>query len=235
MAINYCKAPLNSRSRFATSKYPHCNDVAGHKGRCSEFPFLSHLKSADEKVAKKVQRDSMMTTGAPWKSDEAGPNRILRYAMLLSDEELTELGVPIANLDAGVVQKLRAKSASYDDCIRVAEYLALQVYEMPNGPPCPTSVRTDLELRTGLGFQSNSTTCLICREPLDFGLFSLARRGKAEIETAHANPRMHKPGNVGFAHRNCNIAQGEKNLEDFYEWIAGILHRNGWSIDRPQS
>lgn len=43
-----------------------------------EFPFLAHLAKTHPAVAKKIIRDSVMTTGAAWKSEEAGPNRILR-------------------------------------------------------------------------------------------------------------------------------------------------------------
>jgi hypothetical protein len=105
---------------------------------------LEHLKSVAPKVADKVQRDATMTTGAPWKSDEAGPNRILRYAMLLSDAELEEFGVPLSGVEAHVVQKLRAKAAPYDDCIRVSEFLTLQVYEMPEAPDCPSQIKVFL-------------------------------------------------------------------------------------------
>jgi hypothetical protein len=71
---------------------------------------------------------------------------------------------------------------------------------------------------------------LVCLNPLDYGDFGKAQRGKAFIETSHSNPRMHTADNIGFAHRDCNIAQGNKNLEDFYEWIAGILRRTGRTV-----
>ena len=58
-----------------------------------------------------------------------------------------------------------------------------------------------------------------------FKLFSLAQRGKAEIETAHSDPRKHTADNVGFAHRECNIAQGNKTLKEFYSWMKEILER----------
>ena len=73
--------------------------------------------------------------------------------------------------------------------------------------------------------KSGATTCCICLLPISFSLFELAQRGKAEIETCHKDPRLHEPGNVGFAHRECNIAQGPKSLEKFYDWIHGILQR----------
>jgi len=33
------------------------------------------------------------------------------------------------------------------------------------------------------------------------------------------------PENVGFGHRECNIAQGAKTLDEFYQWIEAILAR----------
>ena len=95
------------------------------------------------------------------------------------------------------------------------------------GAPKPDDY-TENYLTTLLGqIVPGSTGCLICRAPLDFKLFHEARRGKAEIETAHANPRSHTAGNVGFAHRDCNIAQGDKSLDEFYDWMQGILTRAG--------
>ena len=235
MTFKYCEKVLNSKSRFATPKHPRCNDELGHSGKCSEFPFLEDLKSVAPKVADKVQRDAIMTTGAPWKSEEAGPNRILRYAMLLTDDELIALGIPMNTIDAGVIQKIRAKAAPYTDCIRVAEYLTLQVYGMQGAPEIPKKIQNRLERALGSELKINQTSCLICKMLMPFELFELARRGKAEIETAHAFPRIHQPGNVGFAHRSCNIAQGDKDLNEFYTWISGILTRNNWAITPPRS
>jgi len=95
---------------------------------------------------------------------------------------------------------------------------------MVNAPDPDEYTRGYLETLFG-PIIKDRTSCLICRKPLDFDDFSEARRGRAEIETAHAQPRLHTPGNVGFAHRDCNIAQGDKTLDEFYEWIAGILER----------
>ena len=53
----------------------------------------------------------------------------------------------------------------------------------------------------------------------------MAARGKAAIETCHKDPRMHNPENIGVGHRECNIAQGAKTLEEFYQWIEEILKR----------
>jgi hypothetical protein len=183
------------------------------------------------KVKEKIKRDSIMTTGASWKSKDAGPNRILRWAMLLTDKELLRIGLDMRKLSPIIVAKLREKAASYDDCMAVAKKLTALAYGMVNAPAPPQEIRGYLEALYG-PINADATTCLVCRKPLDFRAFAEARRGKAEIESSHSNPRLHTPDNVGFAHRACNIAQGNKTLEEFYAWIAGILERVGYQVTR---
>lgn len=226
--MNYCGKTLKAR---ANAKYDppglhKCYREAGHEGRCAEFPYLDHLKEVASRVAAKIARDATKTTGASWKSEDAGPNRISRWTMLLSDAELAKLGVNMRALKPWVVAKLRDKAASYADCMSAAQYLTWCAYGM-NGAPEPNHyTKQYLEAQFG-SIVPGSTGCLVCRAPLDFALFHEARRGKAEIETAHAHPRSHTAGNVGFAHRHCNIAQGDKSLDEFYDWILGILTRAG--------
>jgi hypothetical protein len=178
------------------------------------------------RVAQKIARDSTKTTGASWKSKRAGPNRISRWTMLLSDAKLKALGVNMAALKPWVVAKLREKAATYEDCMSSAQYLTWRTYGMANSPDPDAYTRGYLEALFG-PILKGSTLCLVCQAPLDFRLFDAARRGRAEIETAHAEPRSHTPGNIGFAHRSCNIAQGDKTLNEFYDWIKGILSRAG--------
>ncbi|MGH9960633.1 MAG: hypothetical protein ACREBC_26520, partial [Pyrinomonadaceae bacterium] len=90
---------------------------------------------------------------------------------------------------------------------------------MPNCPT-PSDGVSDALNQLGFTIAQGATPCLVC-----FGLFAAARRGKAEIETSHSNPRLHSADNVGFAHRACNIAQGNKSLAEFYSWIESILRR----------
>ena len=220
--FEYCGAPVASRSRFPAPR--RCFLRAGHAGPHHEFPYLAHLTIEAPRVADKIIRDSVMTTGAAWKSKEAGPNRILRWAMLLSDEELLGLGIDMSGLQRQVVAKLREKAATYDDCMKVAHKLTALAYGMRGAPKPPEAIREYLEDAVGQ-WVDDSTACLVCLEPLSFELFDEARRGKAAIETAHRNPRFHTPENVGFAHRACNIAQGNKTLDEFYDWIARILQR----------
>jgi hypothetical protein len=106
----------------------------------------------------------------------------------------------------------------------VAAKLTWAAYQMANAPVPPTEVQSYLESRFG-ALVPRSTCCIVCRDCLDFTAFAKAQRGRALIETAHANPRLHNPENVGFAHRECNIAQGGLSLNDFYAWIRGILDR----------
>ena len=222
--MNFCNKKIPSRSQYDAIQSRHCHLPDGHSGKCCEFPFLKDLKSTHPAVAKKIERDSTMTTGAAWKSTDAGPNRILRWVMLLSDEELLEYNIDMSALKPGVIDKLRQKAASYEDCILVAIKLTWLVYQMQDAPVPPPGLKAYLEDFYG-PLIPNSTVCEVCKLPISFNLFSLAQRGKAEIETCHKNPRFHNYDNVGFGHRECNIAQGAKSLNEFYEWIEGILNR----------
>jgi hypothetical protein len=165
-----------------------------------------------------------MTTGAAWKSEDAGPNRILRWVMQLSDADLIKYGINMSRLKPQVVAKLREKAADYDSCIRVALGLTKLAYEMPDAPEAPHEIKAYLEPHFG-EIRRGVTACSICLLPLSFNLFKEAKRGKAAVETCHHNPRLHSPENVGFAHRECNIAQGPKSREEFYDWICGIVER----------
>jgi hypothetical protein len=219
-----CRKVIPTRSKYSDPDQRMCFKPAGHDGKCDEFPYLSHLARVAPKVEDKIIRDSIMTTGAAWKSEDAGPNRILRCVMLKSDEELASLGINMEKLKPQVVAKLREKAADYASCMAVAQKLTSLAYGMANAPEAPAEIRRELN-ELGVPIVVGATSCLICRDPLDFMLFAAARRGKAEIETSHSNPRLHTPENVGFAHRACNIAQGSKTLEEFYDWIGEIFAR----------
>lgn len=227
--MNFCNKIIPSRSKYADLQPSRCHLPVGHSGRCCEMPFLSHLKDCAPQVAQKIKRDATMTTGAAWKSTDAGPNRILRWVMMESDETLLRYGIDMNELKPGIVAKLREKAADYDSCIMVAAELTWMAYQMEHAPACPPDIKAYLE---GLfGPMDVPTKCVICRLPLDFEDFNKAKRGKAEIETCHKNPRDHSPNNVGFGHRECNIAQGAKTLDEFYIWIRDILRR----VDKESS
>ena len=222
--LRLCLQPLPGRSKYDGIQLRLCQREEGHVGPHDEVPFLRELKAAYPAVAEKIKRDATMTTGAAWKSEEAGPNRILRWVMLLPDDELRAFDIHMDRLKPQVVAKLREKAAPYETCIEVAKKLTWLVYRMPDAPE-PSK---DLTSYLGMHFGSMTpadTTCLVCRRSLSFALFSKASRGKAEIETGHSNPRLHNAENIGFAHRECNIAQGSKTLQEFYAWIAAILYQ----------
>jgi hypothetical protein len=142
--------------------------------------------------------------------------------MLLSDERLLEFGINMAGLKPQVVAKLREKAAPYESCLAVAKKLTWFAYQMPNAPLPSAETRNYLESYFG-EMREGSTACMVCRESISFNLFALAARGKAATETGHSNPRAHNADNVGFAHRECNIAQGSKTLPEFYDWIKRIV------------
>jgi hypothetical protein len=219
-----CLQPLASRSKYDEIQPRLCQRPFGHTGAHDEFPFLRDLKTSYPAVAEKIKRDATMTTGAAWKSEEAGPNRILRWVMLLPDDELAHFGIRMDRLKPQVIAKLREKAAPYMVCMETAKKLTWLVYQMPGAPTPAHSIATYVEEHFG-PMTPASTTCLVCGHPLPFDLFSKAMRGKAEIETGYRNPRLHNAENIGFAHRECNIAQGAKTLQEFYAWIRAILDR----------
>jgi hypothetical protein len=219
-----CREIISSRSAYDSIQPKFCQLPKGHSGNHREFHYLDHLRTIQKSVSDKIKRDSTMTTGAAWKSAEAGPNRILRWVMLLSDGDLINFNIQMDKLKPQVVAKLREKAATYDDCMAVAKKLTWLVYQMSEAPKPPQDIKEYLENYFG-EMVSGSTTCIICKEKLPFTLFSKAQRGKAEIETGHISPREHNAENVGFAHRECNIAQGNKTVLEFYDWIRGIIKR----------
>jgi hypothetical protein len=180
------------------------------------MPFLEHLKQAYPKIADKIQRDALNTRGAPWPENKAQRrNRQPRWTLKKGDQLYPQ------------------HYAEYDTCLEVARQLTLQVYEMDDAPDCPPQIVTYLGRQPTQG----AYVCPICRLPIHVADFALARQSKAQIETAHVDPSseaLHTPENVCFAHRECNIAQGERTVNGFLEWMQGILERHGYSV-RPLS
>ena len=231
-ALQFCGKVIPPRSKYPPPGQHRCYCIAGHTGPCDEFPFLVGLKQSAPRVAAKIRRDATMTTGASWKSYDAGPNRIQRWIMMLPDEEiLTNYELDMTALSPTVVAKLREKSASYEDCMACAIKLTWLAYGMSDAPAADEQTTHYLETFHG-SITRGHTTCLICKAPIGFKLFAEAKRGKATLETSHGDPRMHVPNNVGFAHRDCNIAQGNRTLEEFYEWTSEILRRVGYRVDK---
>ena len=99
--MNFCEKVIKKSYKFSDVQPKLCHKPENHSGACQEFPFLTHLNSIKPSVANKIKRDSTMTTGAAWKSEDAGPNRIQRWGMLLTDEQLKEYGINMANLKPG--------------------------------------------------------------------------------------------------------------------------------------
>jgi hypothetical protein len=189
-----------------------CRLEAGHlQKRHTDLPFLLHLKETYKKVADKIERDSLNTRGAPWPKNLAGVqkrrNRQPHWTLKQGD------------------QLFPKHYADYETCLAVARRMTYYVYSMPNAPDCPREIVKYLEKEP----VRNSYLCPICLEPVDFNDFHEAQQSKALIETAHLDPQseyIHTPDNVCFAHRMCNIAQGDRSIEHFLEWIDGILQRH---------
>lgn len=223
--MKLCGLRIVGRSKYEAIIERSCFRDHGHAGPCDEFPYIHHLEVVAPRVAAKIKRDATKTTGAAWKSDDAGPNRIDRWVMMLPNDVLRDrFGINMDALKPTVQAKLREKAATYGDCMEVAAKLSHAAYQMINAPTPDATTKYYLEQRFG-PLSPGTTKCIVCRDVLNFRDFEQAQRGRALIETAHANPRSHNATNVGFAHRECNIAQGGLSLAEFYDWIAGILER----------
>ena len=170
--MEFCHRPIASRSKFAAVANNRCWRESGHDGRCDEYPYLRHLQGVAPKVAQKIRRDATNTTGAAWDSDDAGPNRILRWAVMLEDKELLAYGLDLGGVSDVIRRKLRQRAASYEDCMHVAQALTHATYRMGGAPEPPEDVRGYLEGLFG-AIEPASAHCIICLEPLDFGLFAL--------------------------------------------------------------
>ncbi len=234
-----CKKPIAGRSRYEALIKRACCCEVDHIGPCQEYPYLAHLEQAAPRLAAKIKRDATKTTGAAWKSEVAGPNRIDRWVMLLPDADLKDsFGLDLAAMKPSVQAKLREKAATYEDCMDVAAKLTWAAYQMKEAPVAPEVVQAYLSARFG-PMEAGTTRCIVCREFLNFRDFDGAQRGRALLETAHSNPRLHNPENVGFAHRECNIAQGGLSLSQFYDWIRAIIARvdagKSADVDAPGS
>jgi DraIII len=190
--MKLCLRELPSRSKYGFQRR-FCQREEGHSGRCDEFPFLADLAHTHKSVATKIIRDSVMTTGAAWKSEDAGPNRILRWVMLLSDAELKKDGINMAGLKPQVVAKLREKAATYDDCIASAKMLTWLAYQMTDAPQPSEATRKYLEGYSTLDLGVGPTTPTIARTRL-LG-WNVWRRWHSGHGTIHG-PRRISSGHV---------------------------------------
>lgn len=225
----FCGKPISSKSKFAKFTNHKCWNLKDHLGKCNEWHFLKNLKTQHSKIAEKIKRDSIHTTGASWSGKNAGPNRILRWVVQLSDEQLDELGFRFTSLSPSLQKKLRDKSADYDTCMCVARKLT-HIFYGTQGVYCPPDIQNSLELEFGSILPNQ---CVICGKAIQLDEFHDAIRGRAAIETSHLNPRFHSAENVGFAHRKCNIAQGEMTKCEFLNWISLILQNNDLKSFEP--
>jgi hypothetical protein len=142
----------------------------------------SSTSSIPRPLAAKIKRDATKTTGAAWKSVDAGPNRIDRWVMLLPDADLkAKFKIDLPAMKPAVQAKLRDKAAKYEDCMDVAAKLTWAAYQMKNAPTAPAELNAYLAGRFGK-MDASSTRCIVCRDILDFKMFEGAQRGSALIE-----------------------------------------------------
>jgi hypothetical protein len=58
MVTSYC-----NKIKRKSAKNFECKLANGHAGKCNNFPFLTHLKTAHKKIAKKIEQDAYNSRG----------------------------------------------------------------------------------------------------------------------------------------------------------------------------
>lgn len=220
--MEYCNKTIrpDSQARFK------CKKEKRHSDKCESTPFLNHLKTFSNgkfrKVAEKIEQDAYHTRGnktRPFK------NRSFRWDTPVENPEQHKneknLGIP------------KKEYAAQEECFKVAQKLTRLIYEMAGAPKCPPEITKLLDKKP----ICNSAKCPICNGSLDINDFRKAKWGKALIEMCHVQPLsehkvMHNYKNMSWAHRECNIAQGEKSIPTFLKWISGILKSHGYIISK---
>ena len=73
----------------------------------------------------------------------------------------------------------------------------------------------------------NESTCTICGSKITKKNFELNLKDPQFPEIDHIIPRIHKPGNVQWVHRICNIMKSNLNINEFNKIITNIyFHQN---------
>ena len=190
-----------------------CRMPTDHPGRHTDLPFLTDLREAFPKVAQKIERDSFQTRGASWGQNADGQqarrNRQPRWTLRPGDSFYPR------------------HHQTYAICLDLAADLTVQAYEMHGAPDYPQ----DISLYLPRVPTKDSGICPICRMPLAFADFSEAVQSLAEIDTDHIDPtieRRHVPGNVSFVHHICNTTKGDRSIDEFINWMIGVLERSGY-------
>ena len=52
------------------------------------------------------------------------------------------------------------------------------------------------------------------------------------IEPLKPGKFLHRPGNVSWGHRRCNVAMGSHSAKETLEWFARVLQNHGYNITR---
>jgi len=52
------------------------------------------------------------------------------------------------------------------------------------------------------------------------------------IECLKPGKFLHKPGNVSWGHRRCNVAIGQHDVLDAEKWFVNVLQNRGWKVSR---
>lgn len=142
------------------------------------------------------------------------------------------------------------EAAKKEDCISIALTLAYQAHRILglSDEEIRKKYPKIFEAIKDLG-NIKEPICPFCRDPLNAaGFVELTedttdvfyKRKEAEdnaiqmfhIECLKPGKFLHKPGNVSWGHRRCNVAVSQHDVSEAEDWFIRVVTNRGWKVSR---
>ena len=211
MCYKRCDNILGQFTNYLGNKeLKKCLLEEGHFGRCSYRANYNYFEKEGFEVVKKlkdkISNAAIQTAGAT-ASNSPYLNRSNRYnsrpislkeAEELKKQEIYRVGI---RLD---------EASTFQNCQEIEWDLFNILVKIYNKE------------------YDETTICPICGQQMSFEQFLYSRMDERSIQSCHIEPLseneiMHKPGNVKWGHRRCNLIQSNLTLEEMTDEIFSIL------------
>lgn len=203
---------------FGNEEVQRCVLPKGHKGRCSIRPdYKVFGESLGEILKRKVQNAALSTAGETAKNSPI-KNRLMRYS---NTKHITKEEQYILKEHGQYRVGIRKDEASpFEYCQKIEMEMYFSLLDIFNNK-----------------YETDDSRCIICKEKLTIDNFLMTRENHNSIQSCHVDPLseeeiMHKPGNVKWGHRWCNIVQNDKSVPDTLKGLIQILQNNGYKVTK---
>jgi len=144
------------------------------------------------------------------------------------------------------------EAATEKDCILVTLTLAYQAYRIIGMADEEIKRKYPELYETTKDFKNiKDPICPFCKYPLDTAGFIeitedtsdvFYKRKEAEdnaiqmfhIECLKPGKFLHRPGNVSWGHRRCNVAMGQHDVSEAEQWFVKVLSNRGFLVKRDE-